>query len=37
MLQGSLKALVLWRVAEGGSLAQDADLAVDVFLRGVSA
>jgi AcrR family transcriptional regulator len=37
MLQGSLKSLVLWRVAEGGSLAQDADLAVDAFLRGVLA
>ena len=37
MLQGSLKALVLWRVAEGGSLAQDADLAADAFLRGVLA
>lgn len=37
MLQGSLKALVLWRVSEGGSLTQDADLAADVFLRGVPA
>jgi AcrR family transcriptional regulator len=37
IVQGSLKALILWRVAEGGSLTQDADLAVDFFLRGVLA
>jgi AcrR family transcriptional regulator len=37
MLQGALKALVHWRVAEGGSLAQDSDLAADLFLRGMSA
>jgi len=36
MLQGSLKGLMLWRVHEGGSLATDADLVVDVFLRGVA-
>ena len=35
ILQGSLKGLVLWRVTEGGSLPDDADLAVDTFLRGV--
>jgi AcrR family transcriptional regulator len=35
MLQGTLKALVLWRVTDGGSIAADADLAVDTFLRGV--
>jgi len=36
MLQGALKGLMLWRVSEGGSLAADADLVVDVFLRGVT-
>jgi AcrR family transcriptional regulator len=35
MLQGLVKALVLWRVEDGGSLTQDGDLAVDTFLRGV--
>ena len=37
MLQGALKALVHWRIAEGGSLAQDSDLTTDLFLRGMSA
>ena len=36
MLQGALKALVHWRVADGGSLAQDGDLTTDLFLRGMS-
>jgi len=36
MLQGSLKGMVLWRVEEGVSVADDADLVVDTFLRGVS-
>jgi AcrR family transcriptional regulator len=36
MLQGAMKSLVLWRVTEGQSLAADADLIVDVFLRGVA-
>jgi AcrR family transcriptional regulator len=36
MLQGAMKSLVLWRVGEGQSLVSDADLMVDVFLRGVA-
>lgn len=36
MLQGSLKGLMMWRVSESGLLAADADLVVDVFLRGVA-
>ncbi len=36
MLQGALKGLMLWRVSEGGLLAGDADLVVDVFLKGVA-
>lgn len=36
MLQGALKALVHWRVEQGGSLAQDSDIAVDLFLRGMT-
>ena len=36
MLQGAMKSLVLWRVGEGQSLVSDADLLVDVFLRGVA-
>jgi AcrR family transcriptional regulator len=36
MLQGALKGLMHWRVDESGSLASDADLVVDVFLRGVT-
>lgn len=35
MLHGSIRGLVLLRVAEGGSIAADADLVVDTFLHGV--
>ena len=35
MLQGALKAVVLWHVEEGDAFAQDADLVVDTFLHGV--
>ena len=36
MLHGAVKGLVLWRVTEGMPLVADADLVVDVFLRGVA-
>lgn len=36
MLQGSLKGLIHWRVAEGLSLAAEADVVVGVFLKGVA-
>lgn len=35
MLQGALKGVILWRVEDGVSLVEDADLVVDTFLRGV--
>jgi AcrR family transcriptional regulator len=34
MLQGQLKALVVWRIADGEPLTRDVDLVVDTFLRG---
>jgi AcrR family transcriptional regulator len=34
MLQGSMRGLVMWRIADGGSLAADANLLVDHFLHG---
>lgn len=35
MVQGALKAMVLWRVEQGMSVVEDSDLVVDTFLRGV--
>ncbi|MGE0867428.1 MAG: TetR/AcrR family transcriptional regulator [Kofleriaceae bacterium] len=36
MLHGAIRGVVLMRVAEGGSIAADADLIVDTFLHGVT-
>ncbi len=35
MLQGAMKGLILWRVQEGGSFVDDADLLADTFLKGL--
>jgi hypothetical protein len=35
MITGSLRALVIWRVERGESIADDAELIADTFVRGI--